>query len=431
MTVRKLIIPLVLAVLSTAAAAQGEEVEETYPDGKRKAVYRIDKDGRIHGRYNEYHDNGQMKIRARYVRGQRDGAYESWYSSGLRRSVRKYKAGTVQKIKRWNEADELIHEIDFKRGRRVLKVKDLKDVVLFPRGIEEVLKRIEKLDPVADRGRKFEVRVGPSVTAPFAPGALDPKHVDHALRRANVYRYLCGVAPDLRGQGKLNELAQHAALVCAVNKAISHFPPRPTGMTDAIYGPGATGAAQSNLHIGQANLRQAIDGFMDDSDPKNIRSVGHRRWILSPELKYSGLGFVESCVAMHVQDASRRGSGPLMVSYPAPGYFPIEYIAGPSVAWHFGWDASRLREDPKSSKSVECWLLDDGLDLVRRLDVRDVSVATEALGGMSGLVFRPVFAKDEWRPGLRVLVKVKGFLLPKKASPNYVVEFFRSKPEKN
>jgi hypothetical protein len=72
---------------------------------------------------------------------------------------------------------------------------------------------------------------------------------------------------------------------------------------------------------------------MDDSDPKNIDRVGHRRWCINPSMEKTGFGSVGNFAAMYAWDRSNRSVPEWeFVSYPARGYMPTSFI-GNRAAW--------------------------------------------------------------------------------------------------
>ncbi|MEZ6194542.1 MAG: CAP domain-containing protein [Planctomycetota bacterium] len=426
-----LAVPLAVALATLSASSQTERVREEFADGSTKKEYSVDKDNELHGAYIEYYEGGAKKLRASYYKGKLDGAYESWYSSGPRRSTRAYRRGDLQSLTTYDEAGTVIHEVVRKKGRLVLPLVGRPDVVIHPRTLAEIGKELARIDPPDAAPVPITFEKEPHTEAPYAAGELSTKCVADAMKRLNAFRYLSFVAPDIKPDSKYSELAQHAALVCFLNKDLSHTPPQPAGLPKDIYALGYEGAQASNLHQGQSSLREAIDGFMDDSDDRNIRGVGHRRWILTPSLTKSGMGLVGGFVALHVQDSKRRGLSRLTVSYPAAGYYPIEFLAGTHVAWHLSWDSSRIQEDPSEPISVECYSLDESYELGDRLEVRDITQSHDAVGELPALIFRPVLTKEQFVPGLKVLVRVKGLKLPKKESADYVVELFSLKGDPN
>lgn len=154
------------------------------------------------------------------------------------------------------------------------------------------------------------------------------------LSKLRQYRFLCGVPYEsLAWDAKYAELAEHASLVCAKLNQMTHTPTKPPGMSDADYELGRKGAGESNLFTGLTEPAACVDGWMEDSDPKNIDRVGHRRWCLNPTMLKTAFGTVGNYAAMYAFDKSNAAVPDWdFVAYPARGYMPISFF-GPKHAW--------------------------------------------------------------------------------------------------
>ncbi|HCT93139.1 MAG TPA: secretory protein [Lachnospiraceae bacterium] len=174
-------------------------------------------------------------------------------------------------------------------------------------------------------------QTSPSVKAPYAAGTLSGDTLQSALGILNQVRYIAGLDADVALNAEYTLLTQAAALVNAANRQLSHYPNRPSGMDDELYGLGHDGASSSNLGMGYRTLGSAIvHGWMDDSDYNNINRVGHRRWLLNPPLKATGFGYVGGYCAVYVFNATGNASY-TNVAWPAQN-MPLDYF-GNSYAW--------------------------------------------------------------------------------------------------
>lgn len=127
---------------------------------------------------------------------------------------------------------------------------------------------------------------------------------------------------------------------------------------------------------------------------------------------------------MNISDESRTGKAPPWVAYPAPGYFPLDYIAGPHVAWSVMWEEARPRVAGDPEPSVEIWRLDDDFDLQSKLTIKTTFDA-KSIAGVA-VIIRPDWDGDTPEEGTRFWVRVRGALLPKGAPPAvFMIEFFR------
>ena len=165
--------------------------------------------------------------------------------------------------------------------------------------------------------------------APYAPGKMSAESQQNVLNTLNLCRYIAGIPDDVELKDSYCEAAQAAALVNAVNRQLSHQPKQPEGMTDELYSLGCDGARRANLSYGHGTTANTVvEGWMDDSGPSNIKICGHRRWVLNPAMKYTGIGSVGGYKAMYAVDRSRDGSfGGEYIAWPAPNT-PIELFSG-------------------------------------------------------------------------------------------------------
>lgn len=173
----------------------------------------------------------------------------------------------------------------------------------------------------------------PSVAAPYDAGALEPVLVAAALRRANFLRAVAGLPPvneDLR----YTALAQHAAVLMAARRAVSHRPEQPDDMDDAFFRQAAEGAAECALAsfnwFSPTLAAGCVDWFARDDTAANLSALAHRRWLLNPAMANAGFGLAldgegRSYVALYVTD---DGASPDydFIRWPAEGAFPAELM---------------------------------------------------------------------------------------------------------
>ena len=82
----------------------------------------------------------------------------------------------------------------------------------------------------------------PSTVAPYKLGALSDKTENDALKMLNWVRFIAGIPSNVTLNKSYSELAQGAALGCAANNKLTHFPAQPSGMSDELYKLCAEGA---------------------------------------------------------------------------------------------------------------------------------------------------------------------------------------------
>lgn len=176
---------------------------------------------------------------------------------------------------------------------------------------------------------------------------------DVFLSRLRQYRFLCGVPYEsLSGDADYADLAYHSSFICAKLNQMTHTPSRPPGVTDEQYEKGRKGAGSSNLFSGLVEPAACVDGWMDDSDPRNIDRVGHRRWCLNPAMGRSAFGAYGNQAAMYAFDASNRDIPDWdFVAYPARGYMPTSFF-GPKHAWSVSLNMGKFSTPVQSKVKV-------------------------------------------------------------------------------
>ncbi|MBD0384863.1 stalk domain-containing protein [Paenibacillus sedimenti] len=190
----------------------------------------------------------------------------------------------------------------------------------------------------------------PVVTAPYAPGKLQKSVIEDAVKRVNFVRYLAGMPHDIVIDEDLINQAQYGAVLTAVHKELNHYPQKPADMSEEFYKIGYESTKTSNLHsiYSSQNLENtgfvadSVNDYMSDLGLNNLPQVGHRRWILNPELQKMGFGFAENnnidnwfagYSSMQVLDESRTEKVKYdYVTWPSDGYFPNS-LMDPLTPW--------------------------------------------------------------------------------------------------
>jgi hypothetical protein len=161
-----------------------------------------------------------------------------------------------------------------------------------------------------------------------------------ALVKIRTYRLVCGVPYDVGYDPQYIECCQRASELLVKVGSLTHHPTRPAGVDDDLFRLGAKGCGESNLSQG-SGIPGSIDSYMDDSDPSNIDRVGHRRWVLNPGMRNTGIGGSGAFSALYAFDHGRTAVPDYdLVSYPARGYHPLDlFHAG--HAWHVSFNPER------------------------------------------------------------------------------------------
>ena len=188
-------------------------------------------------------------------------------------------------------------------------------------------------------------------------------------------------------------------------------------MSDALFQMASDGSIQSNIAKGYSNpANSVLYGYMHDSDPGNIQSVGHRRWCLNPTMNVTGFGYVENYTAMYAIDesGSARMAG---VAWPAQ-QMPLE-LFGSDAAWSFSVgcevNADAIHVTLTRERDGRVWNFDsvaaDGSFYVDNLNC----------GEPGCIIFRPDDVGD-YQAGDTFRVEITGLA----THPDYTVHFFRS-----
>ena len=213
-----------------------------------------------------------------------------------------------------------------------------------------------------------------SVTSPYSAGSLDSAALEEGLNSVNFSRYLAGLPWDVELKEEYNIKAQMSSLVTYMNSvygtdSLSHDPKQPPGLPDDMYEEGRDASGKSNIGIGYMNIQSSVvNGYMDDTNYSNIDRMGHRRWILNPDMMYTGVGHVGSGTAMYVRDKSR----PTVTGQ----YFTGDYIAWPPQNMPFEFIYCEGYEDKGYAYTLT---LGDEYDAPDRNKVR-IEVTSRLLG---------------------------------------------------
>ena len=197
------------------------------------------------------------------------------------------------------------------------------------RSAAEIRVRWQQLQPVYS-GSPYLVT--PTLSAPFAAGSLTSGFLQDGLNAINYGRYLAGLPDDVVLDAGYTDRAQHGAVLLAVGQ-FAHSQPKPATMDADFYAIANGATSSSNIGWGYGSLWQFNTGCLDDEDAGNIDRVGHRRWLLNPGLKKTGMGMASSRTDTFVFDWSRASAVDYdAVKWPCAGPFPTEMFSA-NVPW--------------------------------------------------------------------------------------------------
>ncbi|MCI7523130.1 CAP domain-containing protein [Roseburia hominis] len=185
----------------------------------------------------------------------------------------------------------------------------------------------------------------PVLSAPYAAGKVSDESLGQALAMLNQIRYIAGLDSGVTLNDTYTQMAQTGVMLNAVNNQLSHYPSRPSGMSDELYELGYSGTSSSNLAMTswRSSLLKSLMMWMDDSDSSNIDRLGHRRWILNPTMQQTGFGYAVSnsgaaYSSVYVFDYDHHNMDVTGVAWPAT-VMPKRYFES-SSAWSYSYGSS-------------------------------------------------------------------------------------------
>jgi uncharacterized protein YkwD len=210
------------------------------------------------------------------------------------------------------------------------------------------------------------------------PGTTDQNFQQAVLRRINYFRAMAGVPADITFTDEYNRRAQAAALMMSVNGRWDHYP-----TTDWIcYSTEGADAAGDSLLFYERNGWRAISGYIADYGSNNTK-VGHRRYILNPQLTVMGTGDIPKTqnygaanallvfTPWSIMPPIRDG----FIAWPPPGYVPYHVVY---PRWSFTLQSADL----------------SGASVIMNSNGIDIPIAYEAVLSYI-LVWNPLFINDD------------------------------------
>lgn len=161
-------------------------------------------------------------------------------------------------------------------------------------------------------------------------GALPDPTRRASIEWVNYYRGLVGMGPVTEDTAERTP-AQTCAVLLERNGQLTHTPPLTWACSNAM---GRDAAGRSNLS-GNPGFPMspwyAVRGWVDEGrDLSN--TLGHRRWLLSPELRTISYGQTGSFACMTLGLGARDRSAPAWVAWPPAGWVPTAVM---STIWSF------------------------------------------------------------------------------------------------
>ena len=232
------------------------------------------------------------------------------------------------------------------------------------------------------------VRVQQTPTAPWTAGtdrcdlgALPEPTRQASIGWVNYYRRMAGLGPVAEDRSDRSP-AQACAVLLERNGQLSHTPPAAWACATLM---GRDAAARSNLSGSPGfpmspwnSVRNWIDEARDLSN-----TLGHRRWLLSPELRSIAYGQTGSFACMTLGLGARDPRAPQWIAWPPAGWVPSAVM---STTWSFSRPGASA-----AGTQVQVWR--DGVALavgmtVRRAGYGDDTISWELPAASAGSVYR-------------------------------------------
>lgn len=266
-------------------------------------------------------------------------------------------------------------------------------------------------------------------------GKLEDSLLNDGLSRTNLIRFLAGLPNDIELDNSLNNQAQHGAMILAKLNTLTHNPQKPADMDDKFYNTSLTACKTSNLIVSSNySLSESVNSYIFDSDENNIKTLGHRRWILNPPLKKVGFGLVKNdsrfFSAMSIMDTSRKPDFDYdFISWPSKDLFPSSFITG-NTAWSVSINPKIYNS--RLTDSIEVKLTrktDNKIWLFSKINLNYsqnfMTIDKQGFGVPFCIIFRPSDIKlyqtgEIFEVSINNIYKKSG----EKTSINYLVEFF-------
>jgi len=187
----------------------------------------------------------------------------------------------------------------------------------------EIQARYQQLQPTYT-GSPYAV--APTLAPPYSAGSLASGELQDGLDSVNYVRYLAGLPDDVTLDPRLNDDAQHGAVLLAVGQ-FAHSQPQPSDMPTAFYDIANATTSVSNIGMGYSDLWDFNLACMQDEDPVNLSSLGHRRWLLDPAMQNTGMGLAGTTGDTYAVDESRVSAVTYdSIDWPCAGAFPAEML---------------------------------------------------------------------------------------------------------
>jgi hypothetical protein len=430
-------------VLVFAASAADKPVVENFADGTKKLTYSVNPAGEKQGVLNEFFPSGKRRVTTTYNNGKKNGAHTELFESGKVQLRANYLNDEYHgKLQELAEDGTTIRTATYRngklhgasqefQGKALAKDEFYSDgLLLIPRSPAQIaaqLTLINKSAVVTDG------EVPTDVSADIKRRVADPTaqaERETAVRNLNGYRYICGLPYDV-GLDRAHIAYAEAGsdLLKAIGK-LEHTPANP-GLPEDVYKAGYKGTSSSNIYMGSKEMSNSVHGYMDDSDAKNIKMLGHRRWCLNPKMARTGFGRNDIYSAMWSMDGKRTEAVEYdYTAFPPPGLVP-NAVFKKDYAWSVSLNLDKYKLPEEKNVKVKIFpaklnaKTGDVDKAPQPLELNYFGVDPGGYGIRGCIIFRPApFSVD---PGAAYWCEISGLedAAGQPAKLGYFVGFFK------
>ena len=300
---------------------------------------------------------------------------------------------------------------------------------------EYSLAELAELEDTVNWNMSAKYETAPQLKAPYSAGRLTDDCLNNLRNQINFFRTIAHV-----DKVELNEqycTYSQAGSVLNYVSEFSHYPSKPSDMDNYFYQTAYKGTSSSNIswEYGSNAIMNSLISCLDDSDSSNIDRVGHRRWILNPNMGDVGFGCTQegsgkSIWNMYAIDNSNAsGTNADFTAWPGGNkVFPSEYF-DTNQAWSIHLKTSTFSIPLKGAVKITLTRESDGKKWTfsgvsdSTTSKKYFNVDTGGYGSSYALIFRPDMDVSEYSGKYTVNVTGLQTTSGQAAQIKYTVDF--------
>lgn len=247
----------------------------------------------------------------------------------------------------------------------------------------------------------------PEIQAPYAAGEIQPQALEDAISYLNFIRYLAYIDTPVTLSRIYTYQCQHGATLMAALDYVDHDADRAPGMDDNFYDSAHNATLSSNIAkfnwMRPSIIREGVEYFVRDDGESNLSLLGHRRWLLNPEMSATGFGLANSesgmsYVLMYAHDFGNTDADWTEICWPSEGAFPAELMHS-DLAWSVSLNPEKYQLSlctPKITLTESETGLQFEFDPITGKSDGFCTLSFENYGAGPCLIFRPDFSETDF-----------------------------------